>query len=107
MTLALNPYGCAGRLTMRGDPTNRRELLAGFLLVLLILALVAIALQRCYVTMPTDTIYEAQPTTQPFTSHRQALWGMLLSRGEISQILRPRPALILLGEEQRVNEQVI
>ena len=45
MTLALNPYGCAGRLTMRGDPTNRRELLAGFLLVLLILALVAIALQ--------------------------------------------------------------
>jgi len=29
---------------MRGDPNNRRELVAGWLLVLLILALVAIAL---------------------------------------------------------------
>ena len=31
--------------TMRGDPTDRRERLASWLLVLLILALVAIALQ--------------------------------------------------------------
>ena len=33
-----------GSEAMRGDPTNRREVLAGWLLVLLILALVAIAL---------------------------------------------------------------
>ena len=34
-----------GGSAMRGDPTNRRELLAGWLLVVLILALVAIALR--------------------------------------------------------------